>query len=463
MAFNLADFANPLVSKSNTTEITMVPISQIRTNKFNFYKVEDVTDLAESIKLNGLLAPLDVFAQDDGQYRLFSGHRRFKALRELHEASNFKDWVKIPCIVYEDPKDEAKEELMLIHANSTGRVLSPYETSQQAKRIKALLVQLKQNGTDLPGRMRDIVAEELKISASKLARLEAIGKNLLFPGWAECWQKNIIGESIAYEISQLSKAEQGKLWDAMVSENMTARMISLHYVRRWKWAKDKVCREGGKPCATARMRYDRFGESMVNCAGCCACCLNKRTCSIAKMCPHVKLTAEQTSIDDAPQRSGEIMGQRLRKLREALGLDRKEFAAKLGEYPATYSAWENGSLPGADRVCKLAEALNVSIDYLYGRTDEPKLLRTDDVAPPEDNAQQSAEYGIYPSWISQYSDPPDGQLIVAYRWIRSDGAETLISAIGRFVDGKITRLDAPEVAIDLYRYDGWIPAPEVKK
>lgn len=463
MAFNLADFANPLVSKSNTTEITMIPISQIRANKFNFYKVEDVTDLAESIKLNGLLAPLDVFAQDDGQYRLFSGHRRFKALRELHEASNFKDWVKIPCIVYEDPKDEAKEELMLIHANSTGRVLSPYETSQQAKRIKALLVQLKEKGVELPGRMRDIVAEEMRISASKLARLEAIGNKLTFPGWSECWKENRIGESVAYEVSQLSKAEQGELWDDFIDDGLTAGQVGLHYIRRWKWCKNSRCSKDGKACATARMRYDRFGADSTGCAGCCAFCLNKKSCSIAKMCPNVKITAEQTSLSDSPRRCGEVMGQRLRELREATGLDRKAFAEKIGEYQATYSSWENGCLPGSDRVCKLAEALNVSIDYLYGRTDEPKLLRADDAAPPEDNAQQSAEYGIYPSWISQYSNPPEGQLIVAYRWIQSDGVETLVSAIGCFVDGKITRLDAPEVGIDLFRYDGWIPAPKVKK
>ena len=442
MAFNLADFANPLVSKSNTTEITMVPISRIRGNKFNFYKVEDVTDLAESIKLNGLLALLDVFAQDDGGYRLFSGHRRFKALRELHESSGFKDWKEIPCIVYEDPKDEAKEELMLIHANSTGRVLSGYEISNQARRIKELLVKLKENGVDLPGRMRDIVAEEMKISASKLARLEAISNNLTFAGWARCWEDNGLGESVAYEISQLSKTEQSKLWDAMIDDGMSAGMITLHYVRRWKWAKDKKCREDGKSCATAKLRYDRFGESMINCAGCCACCLNKTTCSIAKMCPHVKLSAEQLRIESAPQRTGEIMGQRLKELRELTGMDRKEFAAHLGEYQATYSAWENGCLPGSDRICKLAEALDVSTDYLFGRSDSPKP-------------------GAADAWIPAEQPPEEGQSVMAYYWFGEDEPRILSCAIGTYQDGKLRRVDDPEHFIRWTYFEKWLPVPKV--
>jgi len=442
VAFNLADFANPLVSKSNTTEITMVPISRISGNKFNFYKVDDVTDLAESIKLNGLLAPLDVFAQDDGGYRLFSGHRRFKALRQLHDASMFKDWKEIPCIVYEDPKDEAKEELMLIHANSTGRVLSGYEISNQARRIKELLVKLKEKGVDLPGRMRDIVAEEMKISASKLARLEAISNNLTFPGWAKCWEDNSLGESVAYEISQLSKTDQGKLWNSMIDAGMSAGMMNLHYVRRWKWSKDKICREDGKPCATASSRYDRFGESMVNCAGCCACCLNKATCSIAKICPNVKLTTEHLRLETLPQRTGEIMGRRLRELRENTGMDRKEFAAKLGEYQATYSAWENGSLPGSDRICKLADALDVSTDYLFGRSDSPKAKAAD-------------------AWIPAEQSPEEGQNVMAYYWFGEDEPRILSCAIGTYSDGKLRRADDPEHFIRWTYFEKWLPAPEV--
>ena len=67
----------------------------------------------------------------------------------------------------------------------------------------------------------------------------------------------------------------------------------------------------------------------------------------------------------------ERFSQRLRAAREETGLDRAAFAEKIGEYKATYSAWENGNLPGSGAFPRLAQALGVSTDYLYGLTDDP--------------------------------------------------------------------------------------------
>ena len=44
------------------------------------------------------------------------------------------------------------------------------------------------------------------------------------------------------------------------------------------------------------------------------------------------------------QREREAFGARLRKAREATGLDKQAFAARIGAYKATYSAWENGDI-----------------------------------------------------------------------------------------------------------------------
>ena len=49
-------------------------------------------------------------------------------------------------------------ELQLILANSTARVLSNAEISKQAERMEVLLYQLKEEGYEFPGRMRDQVA-----------------------------------------------------------------------------------------------------------------------------------------------------------------------------------------------------------------------------------------------------------------------------------------------------------------
>lgn len=204
------------VSNSDTPRITMIPITELRPNGGNFYDTSNFEDLADSIELNGLLEPLCVFrrGQGTGSYVIFSGHRRYKALRLLYEKSGFEKWTEVPCIVYPDPHDANRETVMLIHANSTGRILSNWEKAEQALRLKKALVAMREGGADLPGRIRDLVAEEMQMSASKLARLEAIGNNLTEVRFAKAWREGRLNESIAYELSKLPKARQKEAWDA---------------------------------------------------------------------------------------------------------------------------------------------------------------------------------------------------------------------------------------------------------
>lgn len=215
--FNLAALVPEMeeVSNSDTPRITMIPITELRPNGGNFYDTSNFEDLADSIELNGLLEPLCVFrrGQGTGSYVIFSGHRRYKALRLLYEKSGFEKWTEVPCIVYPDPHDVNRETVMLIHANSTGRVLSNWEKAQQARRLKEALVAMREGGAELPGRIRDLVAGEMQMSASKLARLEAIGNNLTEVRFAKAWREGRLNESVAYELSKLPKERQKEAWD----------------------------------------------------------------------------------------------------------------------------------------------------------------------------------------------------------------------------------------------------------
>lgn len=215
--FNLAALVPEMeaVSNSDTPRITMVPITELRPNGGNFYDTSNFEDLADSIELNGLLEPLCVFrrGQGTGSYVIFSGHRRYKALRLLYEKSGFEKWTEVPCIVYPDPHDANRETVMLIHANSTGRVLSNWEKAEQALRLKEALVAMREGGAELPGRIRDLVAAEMQMSASKLARLEAIGNNLTEVRFAKAWREGRLNESVAYELSKLPKERQKEAWD----------------------------------------------------------------------------------------------------------------------------------------------------------------------------------------------------------------------------------------------------------
>lgn len=235
--FNLAALVPEMeaVSNSDSPRITMIPITELRPNGGNFYDTSNFEDLADSIELNGLLEPLCVFrrGQGTGHYVIFSGHRKFKALRLLYEKSGFAKWTEVPCIVFPDPHDANRETVMLIHANSTGRILSNWEKAEQARRLKEALVAMREGGAELPGRIRDLVAEEMQMSASKLARLEAIGNNLKFPGFADAWRDGKLGESVAYEISKLPMDKQMDVWDGMVSAGKSEKTLSIKDVEQF--------------------------------------------------------------------------------------------------------------------------------------------------------------------------------------------------------------------------------------
>ena len=215
--FNLAALVPEMEAVSNldTRRITMIPITELRPNGGNFYDTSNIDDLVDSIELNGLLEPLCVFrrAQGTGSYVIFSGHRRYLALHLLYKKDRAR-WNEVPCIVFPDPHDANRETVMLIHANSTGRVLSNWEKAEQALRLKKALVAMREGGAELPGRIRDLVAEEMQMSASKLARLEAIGNNLTEVRFAKAWREGRLNESVAYELSKLPKARQKEAWDA---------------------------------------------------------------------------------------------------------------------------------------------------------------------------------------------------------------------------------------------------------
>jgi len=86
-AFSLADALNlKSVSKLDTAEMKEIKVSLMDPNPNNFFPVEeDITDLCESIKLNGILQPPVVTPAENGRYRIIAGHRRHKALQTLAE------------------------------------------------------------------------------------------------------------------------------------------------------------------------------------------------------------------------------------------------------------------------------------------------------------------------------------------------------------------------------------------
>lgn len=115
----------------------------------------------------------------------------------------------MPAIIRE-PASDVLEELLLIEANRATRVMSSADTMRQAERYRELLAELKSQGVEIPGRLRDAVAEAMQISASRLARLDVIRKNLS-PEWMEAFETGSLSESAAYELARLPQEQQAKV------------------------------------------------------------------------------------------------------------------------------------------------------------------------------------------------------------------------------------------------------------
>ena len=136
----------------------------------NFYSLTGIEELAANIQLCGLQQPILVRPIDGGRYMVVSGHRRRAAIELLAEDEPEK-WEEISCLVERDEASPELQQLRLIYANANTRTMTGAELAEQAAQVEKLLYQLKEQGYEFPGRMRDHVAQAISVSKSKLARL----------------------------------------------------------------------------------------------------------------------------------------------------------------------------------------------------------------------------------------------------------------------------------------------------
>ena len=67
---------------------------------------------------------------------------------------------------------------------------------------------------------------------------------------------------------------------------------------------------------------------------------------------------------------------RLKELRKKKGISQLRLATDLNTTQNTISRYETGERePGIDDLIKIADYFNVSVDYLIGRTENPKINR----------------------------------------------------------------------------------------
>ena len=213
--FNLGDYLKEDVSRINTNaeQIVLIDLDRIDPDPANFYSLEGIDELAGNIELIGLQQPLRVRPEGD-RFTVISGHRRRAACMLIRDGGSEQFANGVPCIVEYGEATPAMRELRLIYANSSTRVMSPAELSKQAERVQELLYELKKQGVEFPGRMREHVAAACQVSESKLARLSAIRKNLR-DTYRLLFDAQRLPEGLAYRLSQETQEVQKDLFERL--------------------------------------------------------------------------------------------------------------------------------------------------------------------------------------------------------------------------------------------------------
>ena len=384
----------------------------------------------------------------------------------------------MPCIVEAEGGSEALRELRLIYANSDTRRMSSADISKQAERVEALLYQLKEEGVEFPGRMRDHVAEACKVSKSKLSRLKVIRDKLAPDIYAGYYEKGLLPEDTAYELAKLPVDTQCVIVDRATQKDRDD--IKFLYASRVKSQGEDIqrfskmvcrCEQGGTCVNVPNMvdkLYSNGWRGYTHCgSGCCYDCDELATCS--KCCSRMAEVKAQKKAERKEAKAAEAAAQaerdrpkvdalrflwsRMGEACKRAGVDYNEVCDEAKLYGVasheTAEALLNGggkleagtwtpfgasiTIHDVNHLVKLADLLGCSLDYLFGR-----------------DVPESGTGTAEPKW--QTGEPPeDGEYLVKYRAADDDEAEYPDLSDVRTFCGGVWSLPADAVVTAWYR------------
>ena len=198
--------------------ITYIEIEKLKPFENHPYKVvenEEMNNLTQSIKENGILSPFIVRPIENGEYEIVSGHRRLFAGKQA-------GLTKIPAIVCEMDRDTAA--ITLVDSNLHRENILPSE--------KAFAYKLKAEALSHQGKRTDLTLEQgaPKLSTETIGESENISKDTvkryirltkLLPKLLELVDEARIAFTPAVELSYLNDIEQQDLIEIIESEDCT--------------------------------------------------------------------------------------------------------------------------------------------------------------------------------------------------------------------------------------------------
>lgn len=204
-------------------EIYLSPYEVKAAQENTHQKLENIEELADSFLHVGQEQPT-VLARVNGEYRIIDGHRR-NAANILNLERGHKEYEKVLYRFMD--MSEAMYELRLLAGNGFTQELTPYEKMRLVERTKAALIRAQEeDGLEIKGKMRDLVAAMVNESSSNVARMEVVNNNAT-DELKEQLKDGNIGFTAAYEAAKLKPEEQNEIAAAAAAgESVRAKEIA---------------------------------------------------------------------------------------------------------------------------------------------------------------------------------------------------------------------------------------------
>ena len=198
--------------------VTYIEVEKLKPFENHPYYVKDddeMMNLTQSIKENGILSPLIVRPIENNEYEVISGHRR------LH-AGIKAGMDKVPALIYEMDRDAAV--IALVDSNLHRDNVLPSE--------RAFAYKMKMEALSHQGKRTDLTLEQVapKLSTEIIGESENISKDTvkryirltnLLPKLLEYVDEGRIAFTPAVELSYLNDIEQQDLIQTIESEDCT--------------------------------------------------------------------------------------------------------------------------------------------------------------------------------------------------------------------------------------------------
>lgn len=217
---------------SKIRDIPIAEIDEFPDHPFKVLMDEDMEQLVDSIKRNGIMTPATVRVKEDGRYELISGHRRKKAC-ELAGLNTLK------CEVKDLTRDEAI--IIMVESNLQRSTILPSEKAFAYKmRLEAMKRQAgrppKENASPMAtnfskGRSDEELGELVGESKDQIRRFIRLTE--LVPEILQMVDDRQIAFRPAVEISYLSEEQQYTLLEAIQYNDATPSLAQAIKMKKF--------------------------------------------------------------------------------------------------------------------------------------------------------------------------------------------------------------------------------------